>query len=269
LAMTTGTQNNSAKLGGIMPVRGLLGGVVTELGCRIVSGVYPAGETLPIEARLIAELGVSRSVVREAVRILSAKGLVRSRQMDGTRVLERHEWRHLDPDVIRWRMMAGSSQDLLRDLLMVRLVLEPAVVRHATLHATPERRKVVDAAFQALVDAFASTSATPTEQRDAYIAADLGFHRALLAGIGSELLDQLFSVIEAALALLFDVQLRARGAARSLQGAEEGKDLHIAVYAAFKAGDAAAAESAMRQLIEQAIRDADKGFARIGSRPAA
>jgi GntR family transcriptional regulator, galactonate operon transcriptional repressor len=250
-----------------MPVRGILGSVVTDLGCRIVSGVFPAGETLPIEASLIAELDVSRSVVREAVRILSAKGLLRSRQMDGTRVLPRQEWRHLDPDVIRWRMMAGPPDDLLRDLLMVRLVLEPAVVRHTTLHATPGGRDAVHAAFHSLVDVFSGSYATPSEQREAFIAADLRFHRALLAGVGSELLDQLFSVIEAALGLLFDVQLRARGSTQSLEGAEEGKDLHVAVYEAFKAGDAIRAEDAMRRLIEQAIRDANKGFAQIGNQP--
>src|SRR5918999_474690 len=79
------------RLRGVMQVRGVLGSVVSDLGCRIVAGHWKPGETLPTEAELMVELNVGRSVVREALRILNAKSLVRSRQMEGTTVLPRAE----------------------------------------------------------------------------------------------------------------------------------------------------------------------------------
>jgi GntR family transcriptional regulator, galactonate operon transcriptional repressor len=245
-----------------MPVRGLLGGVITELGCRIVRGTYPVGSTLPIESELVAELGVSRSVVREAIRVLSAKSLVRSRQMDGTRVLPRNQWRHLDPDVIGWRMQSGAPLELLQDLMLVRLVLEPAIVRHATLHATAEQRDRVHDAWRDLKRVYTEPHESSAVARDAFIVADLEFHRALLGCIGSELLDQLFAVIEAALALLIDIQMQARNADRSWGGMDQRRELHAGVYEAFAAGEATGAENMMRALIEQAVDDSRTGFAK-------
>jgi DNA-binding FadR family transcriptional regulator len=127
-------------LGGRTQVRGILGSVLDDLGRRIVGGEWMSGEAVPIENEMILQYGFSRSVIREAIRMLNAKGLVRSRQMAGTKVLPRAEWRHLDPDVIGWRIKAGDRKMLLDDLLHVRLVLEPSVARYAAMHASPEKR---------------------------------------------------------------------------------------------------------------------------------
>ncbi len=265
--MSVGTRTHPisalAAIGNRMQVRGILGNVVTGLGCRIVAGEWKSGEALPTENELLKELAVSRSVVREAIRILNAKGLVRSRQMAGTTVLPRSEWRHLDPDVIGWRMQVGDRRMLLTDLLKVRLILEPAVARQATLAATPEGKKRFEAAWASKRALVGDKDADDKARRDAFIAADLEFHRALLSSIGSELLDQLFSVIEAALALEFDLQMLARGSKTRLVGMEESMAMHEAVYLRFMAGDALGAESAMRRLIERAIQDAESGLALI------
>lgn len=248
------------RLGGLMQVRGILGDVASGLGRRIVAGEWTSGDILPTETELMEELKVGRSVVREAMRILNAKGLVRSRQMEGTKVMPRAEWRLLDPDLIQWRMQAADRKVLLKDLLQVRLVLEPGVVWTATANGSDDAKARIHAAYAAK-GSVRSETATPQQQRDHFITTDLEFHRAFLAAIGSEILEQLFSVIEAALALMIDVQMQTRGSTTTLVGMEETDQLHQDVYDAFAANDADKAEQAMRYLIQRAILDAKKGFA--------
>ncbi|WP_421724941.1 FadR/GntR family transcriptional regulator [Bauldia sp.] len=246
-------------LDGVMPVRGLMGEVVRDLGCRIVSGEWADG--MPRESDLIDSLGVSRSVVREALRVLSAKGLIRSRQMEGTKVLPRSEWRLLDPDLIDWRIRAGDTRTLLEDLLKVRLVLEPGVVFVATTTATEDARARIAAAWQTKLAVEEDDSLPGPARRQAFIDADLVFHREFLAAVGSEILDQLFGVVQAALALLIDLQMRAKGSEVQLIGMDESTELHRQVFEAYMRGDAIGAEQAMRRLIERAIADAEEGFA--------
>lgn len=248
-------------LAGVIEFRGVLGGAVAELGLRVVGGEWAPGEAIPREADLCEGLGVSRSVIREAFRILGAKGLIRSRTSDGTRVLPRSDWRLLDPDVMDWRIKAGDTASLLRDLLKVRLVLEPGVVRAATLSADEVARARIDAAWALKEEVFRTHDPDYAERRRRFIEADLEFHRAFLAAVESDLLLQLFAVIEAALGLLLDLQMRARGYETRMIGMDESQELHAAVHAAFRRGDADAAEAAMRRLIERAIRDAQDGLA--------
>ncbi len=243
-----------------MDVRGILGGVVNDIGRRIVGGEWKPGDILPTEVQLLAQLKVGRSVVREAMRILNAKGLVRSRPMEGTKVMPRSEWRHLDPDLIQWRIQAGDRMVLLNDLLHVRLALEPGIARMATLSRSRIARKRIDDAWRGKVAVLADMTGSRLEQRAKFILADLEFHRSLLAAAESEILAQLCSVIEAALGLLIDLQMRAKGATTELVGMEESIELHERVYEAFSTRNADAAEAAMRHLIERAILEAKKGF---------
>jgi GntR family galactonate operon transcriptional repressor len=245
-------------LPGVIPVRGILGTIVRQLGCRIVAGEWADG--MPKEADLIASLGVSRSVVREALRILGAKGLIRSRPMEGTKVQPRSEWRLLDPDLMDWRIRAGDTKSLLEDLMKVRLVLEPGVVHLATRTATDDTRARLTRAWERKLEAESAPGLPDPQRRDLFIEADLAFHREFLVAVGSEILEQLFTVIQAALRLLIDLQMRARGSEVELIGMDESTALHRAVYEAFIAGDAQAAEDAMRRLIELAMDDAHQGF---------
>lgn len=252
--------SRATSLSGVIEVRGILGAAVEQLGTRIVGGEWPEGGVIPKEADLGDAMAVSRSVVRESLRILGAKGLIRSRTSDGTRVLPRTEWRLLDPDVIDWRIKAGDTKTLLRDLLSVRLVLEPGVVYNATLMADDADRVRVRDAWAAKLEVFNNPSDTDAERRRRFIMTDLDFHQAFLKAVDSELLEQLFSVISAALELLLDLQMRAKGYTTQLIGMEESMELHEAVFAAFEKRDAAEAQESMRRLIERAIADAHEGF---------
>ncbi|AUG55754.1 FadR/GntR family transcriptional regulator [Thalassospira marina] len=247
-------------IAGTIEVRGILGAAVANLGVRIVGGEWPVGSVIAKEADLVAELDVSRSVIREACRILGAKGLIRSRTSDGTRVQPRAEWRLLDPDVMDWRIQAGDREGLLRDLLKFRLVLEPGIAYSATVMANDAARQKIDAAWQAKQAVYEDTTLNEHDRRAAFIDTDLAFHQAFVEAVSSELLDQVFSVISSALELLFDHQLQALGRANRLIGMDGSHELHEDVYRAFANRDAARAEEAMRVLVHRAIEDAERGF---------
>ncbi len=262
--MNTGlVQLRKEALRGVIEIRGILGEAVSELGARIVGGQWAPGESIPTEAELCEMLGVSRSVVREAFRILGAKGLIRSRTSDGTRVLPRAEWRLLDPDVMQWRIAAGDTNTLLRDLQKVRDVIEPGAVFVATRNADDDDRARVRQAWETKDALLRERDPDPTDQRERFIETDLGFHRALWLAVDSDLLFQLYTVIESVLRLSFDVQMRARGYETELTGMDESHEMHRVVYDRFMDGDAEGAEAAMRELISRAKNDAGKGMAMI------
>src|SRR5207247_3167418 len=117
------------------PRRGLHGAVVHDLGLRIVQGELEAGESLPTEEELSSELTASRTVLREAIKVLAAKRLVESRPKTGTRVRQRAEWNLLDPDVLAWQLEAGPDRRFLEDTLELRGLIEPAAARLAAVRA--------------------------------------------------------------------------------------------------------------------------------------
>src|SRR5919108_94538 len=120
------------------PRRGLHGAVVHEIGVRIVRGELEPGDTLP-ENGLADEPAVSRTVVREAIKVLAAKRLVESRPKTGTRVRPRRDWNLLDPDVLAWQVEAGADTDFLAQALEVRRMIEPAAARLAAERAIEAR----------------------------------------------------------------------------------------------------------------------------------
>ena len=109
----------------------ILGHTLDQLGEAIVSGRYAPGSAIPPEPVLGEAFGVSRTVVREAIKSLVAKGLVVTGPKVGTRVLPAEQWNWFDPDVITWQAHAGLTPEFLRDLQELRRVVEPAAVRLA------------------------------------------------------------------------------------------------------------------------------------------
>ena len=107
------------------------GNTLDRLGEAIVAGRYPAGQSVPPEPTLCEEFGVSRTVVREAVKSLVAKGLLTTGPKVGTRVQPEAQWNWFDPDVVAWQSKAGLTREFLREVQELRRVVEPAAVRMA------------------------------------------------------------------------------------------------------------------------------------------
>ncbi|MGF1625322.1 MAG: FadR/GntR family transcriptional regulator [Alphaproteobacteria bacterium] len=167
--------------------RNLFAHVVDTLGGRIVRGELRAGDAFPVEADLGQEFGASRSVIREAVKSLAAKGLLESRTRTGIRVLPPSRWNLLDLDVLEWRYSSMPPSDFYRELFEVRLMIEPEAAALAAERAS-------EAEIQAIAAAFAGMAA-PTETTDVAVAADLAFHREILHASGNVLLLQMGNLI--------------------------------------------------------------------------
>lgn len=217
--------------------RGLYGRLVQQLGAEIGSGQIAPGERLDVE-RLEREHGVSRTVVREAVRVLATKGLVDARPKRGTYVLGVDRWNMLDPDVISWRYGTRKNAGFLASLNEVREIVEPAGARLAASRRTEQDLTELRAALTEMVDVTADVERA--------VAADVRFHHALIAAAHNEILVHLAVVMEAGLR------------ARDLLVLETEWDMdlpdHAAVVDAVEAGNADEAETAMRKLLARASR---------------
>ena len=181
------------------PTRNLHGHVVHELGQRIVGGELRPGELLPREETLAEQMEVSRTALREAMKVLSAKGLVESRPKVGTRVRDPRFWHQLDADVLGWRCALMPTEDFVRKLIEMREVIEPAAAATAAVRCSVEQLERLDAAYAAMDRA---------KDLDAWTEADLAFHEAVLNATNNELMASLFSVIETALGTFFVLSAR-------------------------------------------------------------
>lgn len=123
--------------------------VTRSLGLRLIEADRTGEEVLfPNEAQLCQQLGVSRSILREAVKVLADKGMVQVRPRSGTRSRPRSEWNLLDPDVLCWQSEARTDARFLREVCEVRLGIEPAAAGFAALRATPEQMEAMAVALQ-------------------------------------------------------------------------------------------------------------------------
>lgn len=211
--------------------------VLDELGRRIVTREQPAGTVLRIED-LQQEFGVSRTVVRDALRSLESMNLVRSRRRVGTTVLPEGEWAVFASDVVRWRLH-HDGEGQMRSFVALRLAVEPVA---ASLAAT-QGPDGLGARLVEIADHMASTA--DAQDLDAFLAADLEFHAAILHGCGNELFAALGDVTAQVLRARHDKQLMPP---RPHDGPVL---LHRLVAVAVRDGDAATAESAMRQIVTE------------------
>ncbi len=130
-------------------MRTVLAQTLDRLGEAVVAGQHAVGSSLPPEPLLCTEFGVSRTVVREAVKSLVAKGLLVTGPKLGTRVLPESQWNWFDPQVVAWQTRVGLTRDFLRDLQELRRVVEPAAVRLAAERASPVDIDELESAFAA------------------------------------------------------------------------------------------------------------------------
>jgi len=212
----------------------LHGQVVHELGRRIVSGAIVEGALLPIEIDLCAEFQVSRTALREGIKVLAAKGLLASRTRTGTRVRSRGDWSMLDPDILAWRMETGHIGTFVQDLYEFRLAVEPLAASLAAVRATEEDI--------AKMRAILTTMAATESDEPVSIEPDLHFHHLVLAAGRNELLGSLGSMIETAL-MFSQCKTLQVGKLETLKG-------HRAVFDAICARDAPEASAAMMRLLD-------------------
>lgn len=164
--------------------------IVRDLGMRIVSGEYKPGERLPAEATLCAAYDVSRPVLREATRVLVAKGLVVSKQRAGAIVRPRSDWHLLDPDVLYWLIQTKPQGEFVETLLTVRRIFEPAAAALAARVATPEK-------LRDIAEAYAGMEAATTPEE--LLEPDLAFHRRIAEATGNDLLAYIGNMLSLAL----------------------------------------------------------------------
>lgn len=216
--------------------RGLHGQLVQQLGQMIVSGDLGADRPL-VPEEIGQRFEVSRTVVRESLRVLEAKGLVSARPNVGTRVRPVSDWNLLDPDIIEWRAYGPQREDQRRELFELRWSIEPLAARLAAGHGR-------DDVQQRLID-MVEIMGHATGQQDAitFARADAEFHSLVLQVAGNRMLEHLSGIIGASL------QVSGGPANGCDRPSESSVGLHVRLVDALGGGDGAAAEAAMRSLL--------------------
>jgi DNA-binding FadR family transcriptional regulator len=228
-------------------IKNVHGNKVDHLGKAIVAGRYAVGAPLPPEPMLCLELGVSRTVVREAVKSLIAKGLITTGPKVGTRVLAEDHWNWFDHDVIAWQSAAGLTPEFLRDLQDLRRVVEPAAMRLAAERATPQDIARIEVAYAGMKRA--------VEEGGDYVTFDLRFHQGLLQASRNRMLVQMSKVLGALLRTSFEISTRRK------EGPKRSLPLHREVLDAVIAHDPDRAEIAIHVLIDGARQDIEEVLA--------
>lgn len=220
--------------------------VLRTLGLAIVSGEFAENALLPGDAELLRRLGVSRTVLREALKTLSAKGMVRAKAKTGTRVTDRRFWNLFDSDVLYWHVEAGVEASFLLHLAEMRLAFEP----EAAALAAARRDEAQVAELRHWIDVMEASQASPTD----FVDGDLRLHLTIAEASGNPLMRSISSVIEVALAMTFaissplpDTDLHTRTVAR-----------HRAVVDAIRLGDEDTARGAMRAVIKEGLSRATR-----------
>jgi DNA-binding FadR family transcriptional regulator len=227
--------------------KNVYGHTLDLIGEAIVAGRYPVGAAIPPEPILCDELGISRTVVREAIKSLIAKGLLVAGPKVGTRVLPADSWNWFDPDVVAWQTKAGLTRGFLRDLQELRRVIEPAAVRMAAERATTKDIAELETAYAGMKQA--------VEHGGDYVTSDLQFHQGLLRAGGNRMMVQMSKAIGALLRTSFQISTaRPDGPASSLP-------LHRAVLDAVIARAPQKAERASLALIDSARVDIEQVLA--------
>lgn len=215
-------------------VRNLHGQVIHELGRLIVSGELKPGESLPREETLAQRMVISRTALRESLKVLASKGLIETRQKTGTRVREIRYWKQLDADVLAWRCASMPTDDFVEKLVEMREIIEPAAAAAAAKRRNADQLARIQAAYDAMAAA---------QDLDAWTQADLSFHESVLDAANNELMTSLFCVIETALGAYFLLS------ARTAVDFKYSLPRHLAVYEAIDQRKPEAARQAMLDMI--------------------
>lgn len=209
--------------------------VADQLGEAIVAGRFAVGEILPSEARLRDEFSVSRSVLREAIKILEVKGFLAARPKRGTWVQPKAAWDLLDPGVLRWLCNKCSSRAVLVQAFEWRLIVEPAAASLAAMHATQNERCRIRAA----IPRFDETDWAISRETAA-------FHEEILGASGNPFLKRLSQFVRASIAMAFRSGLH-NPAVRGMA--------YTRIADSISDRDPVGAEGSMRALLEKSLLD--------------
>jgi DNA-binding FadR family transcriptional regulator len=217
--------------------------IARELGTSIVTGQRPPGSLLPRETELAAQFEVSRSLIRESMRTLAAKGLVESKQKAGTKVRDRSEWRLLDPLLLSWMFEGAPPRQFVQSLFQLRMIVEPAAAELAATSRTTQQLSRMGHALENMAEHGLPTAAGQE--------ADEQFHSIILEATGNELLFSLAASIAAAVRWTTFFKYRAS------RQFSDPMPSHRAIFDAIANGDAAAAREATVALVRQAQLDTE------------
>lgn len=210
-----------------------------ELGKAIVQGKYKIDASFPTEAELSTQFSISRSVTREAVKMLTAKGLICSRPRKGIRVQPESSWNMFDMDVLNWTLNAKPSLQLLKEFTQLRAAIEPEAVALACASATDEQLQAMSLALLRMESA--------EDGKDDPLEADIEFHTAILRASNNRFFLQFTGFIQAALrtSIACTNQLKAVKSAST--------DDHRRIYECIQARKGEEARTAMRALLDEAM----------------
>lgn len=238
--------------GGITP--SLATQVCREIGRRIVAGHFRENDLIEDENRLAKRYGVSKSVIREAVKLLSGKGLLEVRRGSGTRVRPRASWAFLDDDVMAWHLAVDAKPEFLRQLMDIRRMMEPRAAAWAAAHGTDAAIDAVRLAYERMEEEMRSV--------EEFVVADALFHRAVLRAANNEILNAMEGVIFSA--MISSIKLTNADPREN----EESIPFHREVMEAIANHNPKLAEEKMSRLLDDAsdrLTEAADGYSRRDS----
>lgn len=218
----------------------------------IVKERFPIGAALPIEQKLCEELGVSRTIVREAVKTLAAKGMVEVAPKLGSRVLPESLWNMFDPQVLGWRLSFRQAGTIAEDLTELRLLFEPAAARFAATRASYSEKRAIRHAYERMAEA--------EGRSHAFSEADIEFHTLILGACHNTFLSRLAPLVEILIQTTLDLYSEGGWDSEHIESAS--LPLHAALAAAISESDAEAADTAARSIIETAQHDMRRALTR-------
>ncbi len=212
--------------------------IATLLGMELLKGIYPPGTNMPPEPELLGRFHVSRTVIREVMKTLAAKGFVVSKTRVGTKVRDHMYWNYFDADVLAWRVRLGFDDEFMYSLVEVRRALEPLAAGLAAQRRAPQDIARMRECLREM--------SRGGHTRQTFAEADLDFHLVVGAATGNPMLRSVAGVIETALVASFIYSSPVDDPIDQ----DRTVAAHSAIVDAIEAGDEQAASEAMRQVID-------------------
>lgn len=237
-------------LSGRLAARNFHSYVINDIGVGIVSGRFPVGSILPNDAAMMGEYGVSRTVLREALKTLEAKGLVEARPKVGTRVLPRNRWNLFDSQVLSWHFEAEPDRHFLESLFDTRLALELRAADLAARHRNSDHIR--------LLKYWAHQMEMSFDAPEPFALAELEFHRIIAEASANPFLRSISGMVELALTLTISAAGGGPEAERELR--RNAYEQHHQLALAIEASDREAACACISGIIQSGLETARTGM---------